>query len=249
LNTHVSAANPHTGSAASGSNTDITSITASGGLTLNGGSSPSLVFDGSNNVRPSSAAGLNLGSASFAFNGINATTFQAPGSLGTVRTETAGNNTGGLSLLTSASFGITIQGTAGPTASQVIPVGSVFIGKSAGRYVNGYFTDLTSTNALTVDSDKRVKKNVRDFISGDAISQLKKLRPVKFERKDVAGERAGFIAQEVELNLPEIVVKGDTDDTLALGDENFKPWGVKYGDLIPLLVSAVKELNDRIDNL
>ncbi|MGH7244848.1 MAG: tail fiber domain-containing protein [Phycisphaerales bacterium] len=85
-------------------------------------------------------------------------------------------------------------------------------------------------------SDARDKKNVREI--GDALSLVEKLRGVRFEWNMAGdqgmllpkGEQIGFLAQEVDGVLPELV---------AEGSDGHK--GVSYVSLVPLLTEAIKQ--------
>ena len=89
---------------------------------------------------------------------------------------------------------------------------------------------FTSTNP----SDRKLKSNIADITTERAFEVVSKLNPVSFNWKDSekygSGTKYGFIAQDVEAILPEIVrQEGDT-------------LGYDPVSLIPFLVEAVKEL-------
>ena len=80
---------------------------------------------------------------------------------------------------------------------------------------------------LQARSDRRLKKNIEPL--GDALLRLQGLRPVSFEWKDPrveAGRHFGFIAQEVEEVIPELV-RGSGDETRSLALEQLTPFLVK----------------------
>ena len=91
-------------------------------------------------------------------------------------------------------------------------------------------------------SDKRLKKNIIRI--DDAVSKISQLSGMTFEwkeskNKEYHNEReAGIIAQDVQKVLPEAVKERD-DGYLA----------VKYEQLIPLLIEAVKEQQEQINEL
>ena len=91
-------------------------------------------------------------------------------------------------------------------------------------------------NAWVTFSDERFKDNIRD-IHG-ALEAILNLRGVEFTWKKSGQKSVGFIAQEVDKVLPQIVVKGK-DGYL----------GLDYTKVIPYLVESIKELNRRIDEL
>ena len=97
--------------------------------------------------------------------------------------------------------------------------------------------NVTATGNVTAYSDVSLKENIE--VIPDAIAKVSAIRGVTYDRKDMEGARhAGVIAQEVEAVLPEVV---STDE------EGVK--SVAYGNLVGLLVEAVKELTERVEEL
>jgi len=97
------------------------------------------------------------------------------------------------------------------------------------------------------NSDERLK-NINSTIE-NAIEKLLTLRTVNFSWKsdDTNAENIGLIAQDVEKVLPQLIHKSklvskideeNTDQTEYLG--------VRYTELIPVLVKAIQELNAKI---
>ena len=93
----------------------------------------------------------------------------------------------------------------------------------------------------TVTSDGRLKENVEDITN--AVDTVKSLRGVAFDWNKDSGREGkhdiGFIAQEVEEIVPE-VVKTDEDTGLK---------SVAYHKLVPILIEAVKSLTSEIEVL
>lgn len=89
------------------------------------------------------------------------------------------------------------------------------------------------------DSDRRLKKNVQTI--PDALIKVNNLRGVNFEWKNsqkyTKGLQMGFIAQEVEKVIPEVV------------DPSGDHYTMQYAPLTALLVEAVKELSKKNDEL
>ena len=123
--------------------------------------------------------------------------------------------------------------------------GNVGIGTNAPTtklYVNG---DITA-NSIAGTSDIRFKTNVRSV--ENALDKVKALRGVYYnwnqkafpEKEFGAQNELGFIAQEVEKVVPEIVTKDKTKDEYR---------SVKYDKLVALLVEAIKEQQKQIDSL
>jgi hypothetical protein len=95
----------------------------------------------------------------------------------------------------------------------------------------------TSTSIAAI-SDASLKTNVKDLETG--LTQVMALKPRRFDWiNGDATNVAGFIAQEVEQILPELVT-----DSLYAYDENknevYKK-NLKMGDMLPTLVKAIQE--------
>ncbi|RYG54621.1 MAG: tail fiber domain-containing protein, partial [Chitinophagaceae bacterium] len=114
-----------------------------------------------------------------------------------------------------------------------------------------------ATNGTIQTSDQREKNNINDLNYG--LREIMKLRPVSFHwnKNPELGRRIGFIAQEVEPVLKEVVVKGDLpgaekekrdDGTEVTGDANDK-MGVFYSDIVPVAVKAIQEQQHQIETL
>ena len=89
-------------------------------------------------------------------------------------------------------------------------------------------------------SDKRLKDNLKPI--SQSIDKLNKLTGYEFDWNDkqdiYKGHDLGVIAQEVEEVLPELVRKNSN---------GFK--AVKYEKIIPLLIEALKDQQEQIDEL
>jgi Chaperone of endosialidase len=138
-----------------------------------------------------------------------------------------------------------VMRTAGLERFRIDLNGNVGIGTSAPStklHVNG---DITA-NSISGNSDLRFKTNIRSVTK--ALDKIKLLKGVYFNWNQKAfpekdfGEQdeLGFIAQEVEKIVPEIVTKDKTKDEFR---------SVKYDKLVALLVEAIKEQQKQIDSL
>lgn len=112
-----------------------------------------------------------------------------------------------------------------------------------GDYAGNLYAQSTSIISL---SDVRLKENIRDLDTG--LDVVMSLKPRRFDWKESQGQDkkdvAGFIAQEVEPILPEIVTTGmDKDEN---GDK-YKM--LAQGMLIPTLVKAIQEQQELIKQL
>ena len=103
-------------------------------------------------------------------------------------------------------------------------------------YSNGA---IYSTGNITAYSDRRVKENV--VLIDSALDKVNKLEGVYYNRIDdeKKTKEIGFIAQDVQEVVPELV-------TYA---EDIDEYGVKYGNATALLVEAVKELTKQVNIL
>jgi hypothetical protein len=99
------------------------------------------------------------------------------------------------------------------------------------------FKDIYATNAVIQTSDLRLKKNVKALPYG--LQEVLQLRPVTFEWKNSKDEstKLGLIAQEIQTLIPEVVNVGNDEQQML---------GVKYADLIPVLIKAIQEQNKMI---
>jgi len=90
---------------------------------------------------------------------------------------------------------------------------------------------FTATGDVCAFSDVRLKDNIE--VIADPLDKVLKLRGVTFTRTDLDDNKThmGVIAQEVEEVIPEVVITGD---------DGIKT--VAYGNMVGLLIEAVKEL-------
>ena len=120
-----------------------------------------------------------------------------------------------------------------------------FSSATSGTYSTAYvsntkctFNPSTGTLSATVFtslSDASKKKNIRPI--ENAIEITKKLEGVRFDWKDTDAPSIGVIAQEVEKVLPELVVENDGVKS------------VSYGNIVGVLIEAIKEQQVRIEEL
>ena len=99
---------------------------------------------------------------------------------------------------------------------------------------------ITTGGSFTNASDVSLKKDITDLTYG--IDVLKNLKPRKYKMKVDDKEQIGFIAQEVESVIPEVV---DTSET-PNGDEHK---GLAYGNLTAVLTKALQEAVTKIETL
>jgi hypothetical protein len=101
--------------------------------------------------------------------------------------------------------------------------------------------DVVASGNVTAYSDLRIKDNLE--VISDALSKVEQLNGYTYTRTDSEDKQekhTGVIAQEVLKVLPEAVVLGETpEDNMA----------VAYGNMVGLLIEAVKELSDKVKEL
>ena len=138
-----------------------------------------------------------------------------------------------------------ISGYQGKTMMRMIKSGKVGIGGNWGSFGSGdpsYDLDVLGTMRASSDviafSDKRVKENIKTI--DNALDKVAKLRGVTYTRKDIEDKstKVGVIAQEVLEVLPEVVNKDDKG-----------MYSVAYGNIVGVLIEAVKEQQKQINEL
>ena len=147
-------------------------------------------------------------------------------------------------------------GTAGSDTRVAFFTGSSALSSVSGFIVSGSkvginlneSTDIPITYQLEVSgsikasgtviqgSDKRLKENIEPIPF--ALDKVKDLRGVNYNLTGNSELEAGFIAQEVQEVIPEVVSE-DKNGYL----------GINYSGVIPYLVEAVKELKEEIKDL
>ena len=88
---------------------------------------------------------------------------------------------------------------------------------------------LSDAGTWTNASDARLKTNIREIQYG--LNAVLAAQPRHYERVDVEGTYIGFVAQELQQIVPE-VVSGDPEKQL----------GVDYGSLVAVAFKAIQEL-------
>ena len=98
--------------------------------------------------------------------------------------------------------------------------------------------NFTATGNVTGYSDETLKDNIKTI--PDALDKVTQLRGVEFDRNDIEGNphQIGVIAQEVEKVIPEVV---------TTHDDGIK--SVAYGNLVGVLIEAIKELKEEVNEL
>jgi hypothetical protein len=97
-------------------------------------------------------------------------------------------------------------------------------------------TNLTCGGNVIANSDERIKDNITTIIN--PLEKVTALRGVSYTRRDNGERQIGVIAQEVEAIIPEVVTQGE---------DGIK--GVAYGNIVGLLIEAIKQQQKEIDEL
>ena len=110
---------------------------------------------------------------------------------------------------------------------------------SSNAFIVNYDGSATLAGDLTVNSDMRLKSNIVSL--GNTVSKLLMIDGKSYTMKtNQAIEKIGLLAQEVQKAFPELVKEaGDEEGTLS----------VNYQGMIPVLINAIKEQQQQIDEL
>ena len=163
------------------------------------------------------------------------------------RIDSSGRFLVGKSVTSLATNGINIQGDGyfSSSMSQSTSANTTFEIYSTGAGAYRFYVDLGGTihatsTSITAISDQSLKTNIKPLETG--LAEVMALQPCRFDWiNGDASNVAGFIAQEVERILPDLVApfKYNEDETKL---------GLKMGDMIPTLVKAIQELKADLDN-
>tara|TARA_Y100001973_G_scaffold105874_1_gene180785 strand:+ start:45 stop:1130 length:1086 start_codon:yes stop_codon:yes gene_type:complete len=99
---------------------------------------------------------------------------------------------------------------------------------------------LTNAGAWTDASDEKLKKDIKDLTYG--LDEVLKLKPREYKMKADNEEQIGFVAQEVETVIPEVV---DTHDDPKGGEQK----SLAYSHMTAVLTKAIQELEARVKEL
>ena len=113
---------------------------------------------------------------------------------------------------------------------------SVQLGYSGGRFKDLYLSGTANAANFNTTSDATLKTNV-ETLTG-SLDAVKALRGVSYDWIDSGSSEVGVIAQEVEAVVPDVV---------STNDQGIK--SVKYGNLVGVLIEAIKEQQQRIEAL
>jgi hypothetical protein len=220
------------------------STQASNSVSITGGSITGItdlaVTDGGTGLSSSGGSG-------FLLIGNSSNTFTAATLTGTANRVTVTNGSGS----------ITISAPQDIATSSNPQFGSLGIGTAA----SGTSGQIRATNEITAFfSDERLKENI-ETIEG-ALNKVMSLRGVTYNSNQLAesfgyankDKQVGVLAGDVQKVLPEAVkpapfdiIRINENTEISRSGENYKT--VQYEKLVPLLIEAIKELNNEIKKL
>ena len=99
-----------------------------------------------------------------------------------------------------------------------------------------FYNDLYVMGNIASYSDKNIKYNITKLES--CLESIERINGYRYNRTDLSGQsQLGLIAQEVEINYPEIVF------------EKNEIKSINYSSFIAVLLECIKELNTKIEIL
>jgi hypothetical protein len=113
--------------------------------------------------------------------------------------------------------------------------GNIGIGTTLPNYKLQVQGKIFAADSITAYSDARVKTNIVTI--SNALHTVSQLRGVEYERTDTGEKQIGVIAQEIQSFLPQIVTEAENGLSVA------------YGNMVGVLIEAIKELNQKVHRL
>jgi hypothetical protein len=131
------------------------------------------------------------------------------------------------SKLSTTSSGISVTGSVSATGNISATTGTI-------SALNGNYTGIVTASDFNSNSDINLKTNINQI--QNSIDKILQIRGVNFEWKDTHKQSMGVIAQEVEKIFPELVSTSENKT-------------VNYNGLIGVLIEAIREQQEQIDEL
>ena len=161
-------------------------------------------------------------------------------SSGTVASARISGSYTGITAIGAATFTSSLSSSTTTSIFATSAAGTVYLRPNGAGSATGQMTVASNGNVaasgdITANSDSRIKTNVATLT--DALNKVKALRGVSFTRIDNGNQGIGFIAQEVEKIIPEVV---------SLNEETGLK-SIAYGNLVAILVEAIHELAAKIE--
>ena len=124
------------------------------------------------------------------------------------------------------------------TTDNAFRLGGWSNGTNVYRWTSDGSGNFVASGNVTAYSDERLKTNIKTI--ENALDTVSKMRGVTYERIDSGIKGVGVIAQEMKEVLPEVVME-------ALSDDEYM--SVSYGNIVGVLIEAIKELKAEIEEL
>lgn len=140
--------------------------------------------------------------------------------------------------------------------SCLIVVYSLMIGYLGGTAIKTVGENPELIGMAAKMSDIRLKKNIKHVTYG--LKELSQLEPKSYNyvnENDNTTRHIGVMAQDLQRVMPELVVELDQNKTNSFRNtlpENLRQetlYGVKYQEIVPVLINAIKELKEEVDCL
>ena len=93
---------------------------------------------------------------------------------------------------------------------------------------------ISASGEITAYSDERLKENIENIDS--PLDKVLNMRGVLYNKIGETEQKMGLIAQEVQEVIPQVVNEGEY-------------LSISYGNLVGLLIEAIKELKEEVNNL
>lgn len=140
-------------------------------------------------------------------------------------------------ITSSGTFSATSLNATATTASTNTGSGALVVAGGVGIAGLLNATTIVASGNITAFSDSRFKEDIKTI--ENALEKTQALNGVSYTDKTSKEKRIGLIAQEIKEIIPEVV--------FVNGDDQIH--SVAYGNLVGLLVQAIKELNAKVDCL
>jgi hypothetical protein len=133
----------------------------------------------------------------------------------------------------------------------LLSVYSIVVGYLGGQVVKTVGDNPELIKMASMASDSRLKKNIKPMQYG--LKELTQIQPQSYNyinEHNNTTRHIGVMAQDLQKVMPELVVEVDSKATEFkdyISEKNV--YGVKYQELVPVLINAIKELKEEIDTL